>query len=242
MSTVTDHYETVLADHYTEMFGDFEAKVVEQEALFGRLGLATPGVAKAIDLGCGSGFQSVALARLGYRVRAVDLSAKLLAELGNRKGDLPIEVVRGDIRAVADLAEPDTDIAVCMGDTLPHLESKADVERMFAAVRERLAPGGRLVLTFRDLTEELEGLDRFILLRASGDAIMTCFLEYEPDTVKVHDLIHVRDAEDWTLKKSFYRKLRLDPGWVKERLVDAGFVLDHEDDAGLVTLLARKAG
>ena len=33
MATVRDHYDAVLSEHYSRMFGDFEAKVVEQRAL-----------------------------------------------------------------------------------------------------------------------------------------------------------------------------------------------------------------
>ena len=75
MTTVRDHYDGVLAQHYSRMFGDFETKVDEQRALLERLGVtARPSGGLAVDLGCGSGFQSVALARLGFRVLAVDFS------------------------------------------------------------------------------------------------------------------------------------------------------------------------
>jgi SAM-dependent methyltransferase len=241
MATVVEHYERLLADHYTRMFGDFAAKVAEQRALLARLGAAPAGSGRAADLGCGSGFQAIALAELGFRVRAVDLSAKLLAELDGRKGDLPIETVRGDIRDAADLMPPETEIVVCMGDTLTHLGSKGDVERMLGGCARRLSPGGRLVLTFRDLTVELEGLDRFLPLQSSGDLIMTCFLEYEPEAVKVHDLVHTRaEGGGWILSKSFYRKLRLSPDWVAERLAGAGLAVTHREAArGLVTMVAR---
>ncbi len=52
------------------------------------------------------------------------------------------------------------------------------------------------------------GLDRFIPLRADADRIMTCFLESNgSESVMVHDLIHVRQGETWTLRKSAYPKL-----------------------------------
>jgi len=55
-----------------------------------------------------------------------------------------------------------------------------------------LHSGGVFVSTYRDLTKELEGLDRFIPVR-SDDKIMTCFLEYESaESVAVHDLIYTR--------------------------------------------------
>lgn len=164
---------------------------------------------------------------MGYpTVLAVDSSAKLLAELEAHAGDHPaIRTVRGDLRhVVADLAVGTVELAVCMGDTLTHLPDRAAVTRLAADLYTALAPGGRLVLTFRDLTEPLTGTNRFIPVHADADTILTCFLEYEPDTVTVHDLLHRRtDQPAWTLSTSSYRKLRLEPEWVADQLTGAGF-------------------
>lgn len=243
MPTVAEHYDKLLAEHYSRMFGDYGAKVAEQRALFERLGVLPGGAGAALDLGCGSGFQSLALAQLGFRVKAVDVSDKLLAELASRRGDLPVEIARADL--LDELSGPGApvELAVCMGDTLPHLGSKADVERLFDGCSRRLSPGGRLVLTFRDLTRELQGTDRFIPVHDSADVIMTCFLEYEPETIRVHDLVHTRGADGrWTLSASYYRKLRLSPDWVCERLEASGLAVSHREAArGLVTIVARSS-
>ena len=239
MASVREHYDTVLAEHYSRMFGDFEVKVAEQRTLLERLGVTIgQGAATAVDLGCGSGFQSVALARLGFRVLAIDFSQRLLAELRERARNLPVEAIAGDIRDVATLAPPAVDLVVCMGDTLSHLESDADLERVFDGVAARLTVGGRLVLTFRDLSTDLGDLDRVIPVHASDGFVMTCFLEYEPRTVKVHDLIWVRHHDGWHFCKGVYRKLRLAPHAVTTRLERAGFVVQrHPVPAGMVALV-----
>ncbi|WP_437644144.1 hypothetical protein [Sorangium sp. So ce362] len=72
MPTVADHDDSLLAEHYSRMFGDYDAKVAEQRALFERLGVRPEGPSEAIDLGGGSGLQSLALAQLGFRVTAVN--------------------------------------------------------------------------------------------------------------------------------------------------------------------------
>ena len=240
MVTAKEHYDQLLAERYTWMFGSFEKKAAEQKAIFERFGIVADGAARAVDLGCGPGAQSVALAQLGFRVRSIDFSRKMLAELAVRKCNLPIEIVEGDIRDVAELAGPRADVVVCMGDTLAHLETKTDVMAVLAGTMKVLARGGRLVLAFRDQTVALEGLDRFISIQTGEDAIMTCFLEYEPETIVVNDLIYVRENAKWTLRKSCYRKLRLDPDWVVATLTRSGFVLDHRDsNRGLVTLVAH---
>lgn len=244
MSSVHDHYEQVLAEHYSRMLGDFEAKVAEQQSLLERLGVtrASPG-GTAVDLGCGPGLQSIALARLGFRVLAVDFSPRLLAELATRTRGLAVEAVPGDIREVAALVPAGVEVVVCMGDTLSHLEREGDLERLFAGVATRLRPGGRFVLSFRDLGGELRELDRILPLCASDDVIMTCFLEYEPATVKVHDLIWVRARDGWTLRKGVYRKLRLTADAVAARLEGAGFRLArHPAPGGMVALVGELAG
>jgi SAM-dependent methyltransferase len=227
---MTQHYDEFLAGHYTWMFGaSYTALVEEQLDVLREGGAAQPiGTGVAIDLGCGSGFQSVALARLGYpSVLAIDSSAELLAELEAHASDHPaIRTVHGDLcHVVADLAVGTVEVAVCMGDTLTHLPDRPAITRLIADLYTALAPGGRLVLSFRDLTAPLTGTDRFIPVHADADTILTCFLEYEPDTVTVHDLLHRRtDQPNWTLSTSSYRKLRIEPEWVANQLAAAGYL------------------
>ncbi|MGH7387970.1 MAG: class I SAM-dependent methyltransferase [Candidatus Rokuibacteriota bacterium] len=140
MVSAREHYDEVLSQHYSRMFGAFEVKVVEQQALLERLGVTAAHAGRvAVDLGCGSGFQSIALARLGFRVVAIDFSRRLLAELNERARGLPVESIAGDIRDVAELAPAAVELVVCMGDTLSHLEHEEDLELLFDGVAERLA-------------------------------------------------------------------------------------------------------
>ncbi len=49
-------------------------------------------------------------------------------------------------------------LIVCLGDTLTHLESTDDVERLVRDVATSLRPGGRFVATFRDYTHPAAGV------------------------------------------------------------------------------------
>lgn len=243
MATVTEHYENLLADHYSWMCGGFDAKVEGNRQFFETHGI-TPGESeKALDLGVGSGFQSIALAQLGYKVLAIDLSRKLLIELEKRRGSLPIIPIHDDMLNFTDHCEGPVDLCVCMGDTLPHLETFDHVQLLFRQVYQALETSGRFVLTFRDLTFELAELDRFIPVRSDDDTIFTCFLEYEPDYVKVHDLVYMRNRENWELHKSWYRKLRIPMEWAVERLTGVGFRVDvSENNNGMITIITSKHG
>jgi len=222
VATAQDHYERVLAQHYAWMFGvPFAQKVAEQMALLREAGVTEPKV--AVDLGCGPGFQSVALANLGTRrVHAVDTSAALLRELEGHARDLPITTHEADLMTFDRVVGERVDTIVCMGDTLTHLCSTNDVARLFSRIAATLSASGRLVVSWRDLSAPPDGLARFIPLRSSDERIMTCFLEDRGETVLVHDLVHVRAEDGWQLQKSAYSKLKLSPEWVTSALEDAG--------------------
>src|SRR6185437_2030330 len=105
-------YETLLAEHYSWMSGVTpRAKAAEQRELLTRLSI-TPG-ALAVDLGAGSGFQSMALADLGFeRVLALDTSTRLLQELRANCGNRAVTPVQDDMLNLAQHVGPGTADAV----------------------------------------------------------------------------------------------------------------------------------
>ncbi|MFE0424052.1 class I SAM-dependent methyltransferase [Streptomyces sp. NPDC058953] len=240
MTTAVDHYDRFLAEHYTWMLGgDLHSLAAVQRTQLSEWGVVPgPAGSLAVDLGCGPGHTSLALAGLGFDpVLAVDLSRPLLGELAGHASDLPaVRPVRADVRTVlADLVRPGSAGAiVCLGDTLTHLPARGDVAALFADVTAALAPEGIAVFAYRDLTVPLTGTDRFLPVHSTEDRIMTCFLEYPDDdndyTVLVHDLVHTRDRPggSWNLGSHSYRKLRLDHAWVLEQLRLAGLHVTHE--------------
>lgn len=238
-----EHYRTFLADHYTWMSGPYAEKVAHQHELLVRSGVVPLTTGKALDLGCGPGSQSIALAQLGFSVTAIDANAQLLEELGQHATGLPIHTTQYDLCALATcrLLPAQVDAAVCVGDIIPHLPNTECITTLFGEVRARLVPEGKFVLSFRDLSEERCGLDRFLPIRSDSERIMMCFLEYEPDTVVVHDLIYIRQGDRWDLRKSSYRKLRLSVPWVVSQLEAQGLVLlSREEREGVWNLVASK--
>jgi protein-L-isoaspartate O-methyltransferase len=248
MSTVNEHYERLLWKHYTWMFAaSFEERVDQEKSLLSHALEAVknkPERALAVDLGSGPGFQTVALAQLGFSpVIAIDSSSELLDELRSHIDSFSVQIEKADLRDLPTIvAAGDASVIVCMGDTLTHLASKADVSALFQDVFDALHAGGVFVITYRDLTKDLEGLDRFIPVQSDDNTIMTCFLEYESaESVVVHDLVYTRDGAAWSLSKSSYRKLRLGVDWLVQELNAVGLVVVSEGTAGrLMRVVAAK--
>jgi SAM-dependent methyltransferase len=241
LSSVREHYDNLLADVYVWMSGGFEPTRQRYALFFEEAQLAPRGTALAVDLGAGPGFQSLPLADLGYRVLALDTSQTLLDELSARKQQRDIAVVCDDMMNFPVHMSSLAQLIVCMTDTLLHLSSRAEVGKLFQQCIDALESGGKLVLTFRDLTRELQGADRFFRVRSDESRIFSCFLDYQPDHVLVHDLLYIRVDGDWRLSKSAYRKLRLAPDECVEWLRKSGFeIASHRVDHGMVTLIAHK--
>jgi len=239
MADVKQHYAAVLSPVYSWMLGGLEAAVARNATFLAERVGEPRDSAVAVDLGAGSGAQSVPLARLGYAVTAIDLDPGLLSELASHADGLDIACVQGDLLDFRQHVSAPLELAVCMTDTLLHLPSAEQVQSLLADVEAALAPGGRLIATFRDLTTPLVGTDRFLSVRSDADTILTCFLEYELETVKVHDLLHQRRPHGWELRKSWYRKLRLAPQRVAQMCRSAGFsAVDLSVEQGRAVLIA----
>lgn len=244
MASVEEHYEGLLARHYTWMRGDYESRVRENRDFFEESGISPEGCGKALDLGCGSGFQSVALARLGFEVFGLDSNEYLLRELEDRTdGGSSVHTVLGDMRDPGKYAGLGPfEVVVCMGDSLTHLRSREEAATVIRHAHEALEDEGRLVLQFRDLTRELEGAERAIPVKTDDeDRLMATFLEYEPEHVNVHDMIFEREPAGWKMHKSAYKKVRLGADAVIGFVESAGFeVVSNEADEGFTTIVGKK--
>ncbi|MFM9936370.1 MAG: class I SAM-dependent methyltransferase [Novosphingobium sp.] len=241
MTSQKQHYDDLLAEHYSWMFGKpFWDSVAEQEALLRSLGIDAVG--RCLDLGSGTGFQALALARMGAsEVHALDTSAQLLAELSEHAVGYPVTTHLADITAFDQIVEGPFDTVVCMGDTLPHLESKADVAHMLIAACAALSPQGRLVLSWRDMARAPAGLDRFIPVRTADERVMLCFLEDLGERMLVHDLVFDKGSGEWTLAKSAYPKLKLPEPEIAAILSDHGLaVADTITVRGMMAMVATK--
>ncbi len=241
MTSVEEHYDKLLAPYYSWIFGGSDLKIEEYRKFFSDHGIRPASSAVAVDLGAGSGFQSIPLAESGFNVIALDTNRQLLAELKEKAKDLPIVTVKDDMLNFVEHSPAQIEIIVCMGDTLTHLQSLAEVQQLIENTYLALAQDSILILSFRDMTRELTGLDRFIPVRSDSTRIFSCFLEYETQHVKVHDIVYEKIKDQWKMKKSAFRKLRIAPPWINEILVRLGYkVATFDIQMGMLTIVARK--
>lgn len=106
--------------------------------------LISPNSRALLDLGCGTGSITVALAQDLFRRHAdarivgVDISKRMLAVARARSSR--VEWLEGDIRT--DLAVGTFDLVTCCFNTLQHLLEPRHLQQAFTSVRRRLSPDG----------------------------------------------------------------------------------------------------
>jgi len=166
------------------------------------------------------------LGDLGEARRAARLE---LAELRQARPD--VSALIGDLTRAPRLTTGPYDVIVCLGDTLTHLESPAAVRAAIAGARQLLAPGGQLLLTWRDYTQARHGASRVFLVRGDARRILTCCLQYEAERVEVTDIVHEQSGEGWQMRASAYHKLRLSLPDVEAELGAAGLSLVQSEHA-----------
>jgi len=101
---------------------------------------------KLIDVGAGTGRDAARLAELGYAVTAIDISPQMVAYARSRYPGLNVEI--GDARALH-TPEP-VEVVTCLGSTLLHLTTTADLVTALGRIAACLRPGGLLIAEMRN--------------------------------------------------------------------------------------------
>jgi MPBQ/MSBQ methyltransferase len=129
-----------MAERYDHLEPWYEHLYARLHAIV-RAELAPPGRrARALDAGCGSGFQTAILEEQGYETHGIDLSPRLLALATDRARRSTLVV--GDVQALP-YRDDSFDTVTCCGSTLSFLGAPAVALGEIGRVLRR---GGRLLL------------------------------------------------------------------------------------------------
>lgn len=239
--TVKQHYEEHLSSFYGWMLGDFESCVDRQTHFFSASHIVPVSNRIAIDLGAGTGIQTCALARIGFRVTAVDFDKRLLRELQTHCKREVVESEEQDMLEFIQNTKLTPELITCMGDTLTHLQDMEEVKQLLDGCFAVLVTGGKLILTFRNYATALHGDDRFIHVKSDDSRILTCMLEYYPTHVFVTDLLYEKTDEGWKQRVSSYPKVRIHPVDIVQYLKEMEMQIEVNDTIGrLHTIIAQK--
>lgn len=160
-----------------------------------------------LDVGAATGNLTAYLTSQSYEVTAIDLSERLIAKAAE-KG---VTVQQLNMLAIDEL--PTFDNIVCIGNTLPHLDSKTSVQLFLQKAYRKLTQGGKLVLqlvNFQKYFAQQQGdylgnlpliendkvkFERYYYLNEEGKIRFKTILD---DTIKNEELLQPIFAEELT--------------------------------------------
>jgi len=151
-STWYDDFFTELPNAFWRAAVPPEATDAEIDFLVRTTGLR-PGD-NVLDVCCGSGRHVLALARHGYHVTGIDVSAEAIAyaRRATAAEGLTVDLRVGDVRTLP--TDVRTDVAICMGNAFGYLEHEG-TQAFLADLAKIVRPGGALVLDYGFAAESM---------------------------------------------------------------------------------------
>jgi ubiquinone/menaquinone biosynthesis C-methylase UbiE len=201
---VWKHYQSI-ARHFDELFADPEALMASEAQMLDRV-LAQFDVKTVLDCACGTGIQSVGLARLGYSVTAADLSARMLAvaKAKVQREGLPMRFIESDFQQLQQKVSGEFDAVICCGNSLPHLREEAEFREAVRNMSEVLKEGGITIVEVRNYDKLVRQRDPIELRRAetSRQDLLLVFdvRDFHDDWVRVINVFLQRRRGRWRLR------------------------------------------
>jgi SAM-dependent methyltransferase len=168
--------------------------------------LALPPDAALLDLACGHGRHAIELARRGYRVTGLDISASHLAlarEAAAAEG-VTVGWVEADMR---DLPSGPFDAAINLYSAFGYLESDAADQQVLDAVGRVLRPGGRFLLETRNREHTIRTFQRRVWQPLSDGSLFLQEAEFDLLTSRVRTRVTLvepdgrRESRDFVVRQ-----------------------------------------
>jgi SAM-dependent methyltransferase len=191
------------------------------------------GVLSVLDAACGTGMHTIALAQRGYAAAGADLSARMV-EQARRNAAKAGEQARFEAAGFGALAqtfgEGAFEAVLCLGNSLPHALSAAELRAALADFAACLRPGGLLIVQNRNFDAAMAKRERWMEPQAhqekSGEWIFVRFYDFDADGLITFNILTLKreGANGWHQQVMATRLRPLLEAEMTAALVAAGFV------------------
>jgi len=172
-------YEHIAAD-YDAVTGE-SARVGPARRFLGALARLRP-LRRALDAACGTGLHAVILAEMGAAVTGADISEAMLDRAADRAraAGATVEWLCAPMQELARHVAGPFDAVLCLGNSLPHLLTDADLDAALAGFAALLAPDGLAVLQVLNYARILARGERIVGVTRSGGRQFIRFYDFPP--------------------------------------------------------------
>lgn len=162
-----------------------------------------------LDAATGTGMHAIALAQLGYQSAGADISTGMI-ERARRNAISAGVQVKFEIAGFGALAQTfgmhSFDALLCLGNSLPHLLSAAELKTALLDFAACLIPGGLLLIQNRNFDAVMLTHERWMEPQshseADADWIFQRFYDFDPDGLLTFNMVTLKRVShgDWSQK------------------------------------------
>lgn len=188
---------------------------------------------QVLDTACGTGMHAIALAQRGYMSAGADLSAGMIQRARANAAASGV-AVRFETAGFGELAQVfgqrGFDALLCLGNSLPHLLTDAELAAALDDLAACLRPGGLLLIQNRNFDSVLARRERWMEPQSyqEGEAewLFLRFYDFDPDGLLTFNMVTLRRqaTAPWTQQLTVTRLRPLPQAQVTAALAMAGFV------------------
>jgi len=151
-----EFYNNLAADY--DAMTDFSARLNSAVAFAGACRART-NYATVLDVATGTGVYALAFAKTGATVIGTDLAPSMLEQARQhaQAHSLAIEWLAADMTRIDHTLNRQFDLVVCMGNSLPHILNRTDLDQTIAGFSRLVNPGGSVavqVLNYEQIQRE----------------------------------------------------------------------------------------
>jgi glycine/sarcosine N-methyltransferase len=187
---------------------------------------------RVLDAACGTGMHALALARLGCQVTGADLSHGMVerARANATAAGLPLGFIQAGFGSLSAALSPSSfDALLCLGNSLPHILTPAELSTALLDFAACLRPGGLLLIQNRNFDAVMNRRERWMEpqnhLEDGVERIFLRLYDYLPDGLIDFHIITLRRELDghWQQQVNTTRLFPLLHNPLIKSLQDAGF-------------------
>jgi len=156
-------YDDLSIDY--DRFVDWERRLLSEMSFLVQQ-LQTVEARRVLDAACGTGMHAIALARRGYAVSGTDVSQGMIdrARVNAAQANVDVQFCRAGFGELDEALEPTArlDAVLCLGNSLPHVQTADGLETALSDFAAFLRPGGLLLIQNRNFNAVLAAQDRWM--------------------------------------------------------------------------------
>jgi SAM-dependent methyltransferase len=235
-------YDDFSADY--DRFVDWDGRLAAEMPFIERC-LEAAGTQRVLDAACGTGRHALALAERGYEVVGTDGSAGMIEQARANasaagRGDMRFVVAGfGELARTLSLdagKTPDTeqikprfDAVLCLGNSLPHVLTPADLAVTLEDFSTCLHTGGLLLIQNRNFDAVLANRDRWMgpqsHLEGENEWLFLRFYDFDPNGLLTFNVVRLKRerASDWAQDISSTRLWPITEHELGPAVLEAGF-------------------